>query len=169
MSLSLEDFTRTLEAGNPLLAGVAPEQGICNYWTLAFRNLASLQSEQIGVGTLARTGLVLAPIGPNNEGFPSSAPANGPSEETNASKTAIIDNNHVHVNPYPNVAGPGQPSKTCEAANESYLAGKAVIGHVPARSVASARELTSREQDLFGETYPSATLKDLGLLKGAKK
>ena len=43
---------------------------------------------------LARQPLV---YGPNNEGVPSSAPANGPSAE-----------NHLHFNPYPNTAAPGQ-------------------------------------------------------------
>ncbi len=92
-----------------MLAGLAPEQANCNYFTLAFRNLASLTSENIGVGTLSRAGLVLSPNGPNNEGFPSSAPANGPSVEHEPGSSAIIDNNHLHANPYPNVTGPGQP------------------------------------------------------------
>ena len=70
---------------------------------------------------------MLAPTGPNNEGFPSSAPANGPSPEHVFGTTTIIDNNHVHANPYPNVGGPGQP-KVCEAGNETYIPGKVEIG-----------------------------------------
>jgi len=166
VSLGLEDLTNTLTVGNPLLAGIAPEQATCNYLTLALRNLASLGSESIGVGTLDRAGALLAPPGPNNEGYPSSAPANGPSTEHPFHSTATIDNNHVHANPYPNVAGPGQP-QLCEAGNETYIPGKAVIGSSPATK--SNRELTSREQDLFGETYPSTTLNALGLGKGKKK
>ena len=104
--VALEDFTQTLTIGNPVLAGLAPEQANCNYLTLAFRNLASLTSENIGLGTLSRASIVLSPNGPNNEGFPSSAPANGPSVEHPFHSTAIIDNNHVHVNPYPNVDRP---------------------------------------------------------------
>ena len=38
--------------------------------------------------------------------------------------------NYLHTNPYPNTAAPGQP-KECEAANESYDAGKTTIGNVP--------------------------------------
>ena len=72
------------------------------------------------------------------------------------------------MNPYPNVAGPGQP-KVCEAGNETYLPGKAVIGNLPASSLTSNRELTTREQNLFGEKYPSATLKALGLEKAKSK
>jgi ABC-type transporter Mla subunit MlaD len=166
--VALEDFTRTLEIGNPLLAGLAPEQSICNYWTLAFRNLASLQSETVGIGTLARAGFVLAPSGPNNEGYPASAPANGPSVEHVFNSSTIIDNNHVHANNYPNVAGPGQPS-LCEAGNETYIPKQAVIGNVPANDVSKNREITTREQDLFGETYPSETLKALGIAKKGKK
>ncbi len=56
---------------------------------------------------MARAGFVLAPTGPNNEGFPSSAPANGPSTEHVTGSTTIIDNNHLHINPYPNVSAPG--------------------------------------------------------------
>ena len=158
---ALEDFTQTLQIANPLVAGIAPAQAFCNYVTLAFRNLASLGAENIGVGTLDRAAIVLAPNGPNNEGYPSSALANGPSVEKN-SFGQPIDNNHLHVNTYPNVAGPGQP-RVCEAGNETYIAGKAVIGNLPAGSTATNRELTTREQNLFGEKYPTATLKDLGL------
>lgn len=168
VTAGLEDVTQTLQFGNPLLAGLAPVQAVCNYITLTFRNLASLESENVGVGTLARAGAVLAPSGPNNEGFPSSAPANGPSiEKAFVGSSAIVDNNHVHANPYPNVAGPGQP-KVCEAANESYERGKAVLGNLPAASVATNKELTSRDQNMFGEKYPSATLKDLGLATPTK-
>ena len=73
----------------------------------------------------------------------------------------------MHANPYPNVAGPGQP-KVCEAGNETYEKGKAVTGNLPASSVGSNHELTSRDQGLFGEKYPAATLKDLGLTTAAK-
>jgi ABC-type transporter Mla subunit MlaD len=160
--LALEDFTQTLQLGNPVLAGLTPAQATCNYVTLAFRNLASLTAENIGLGTLSRAGIVLAPTGPNNEGFPSSAPANGPSTEHGFNSTVVIDNNHVHVNPYPNVTGPGQPRGNCEAGNENFVPGKAVIGNAPG-TTGTNHEVTSREENLFGEKYPSATLKNLGL------
>jgi virulence factor Mce-like protein len=168
VTAGLEDFTQTLQYGNPVFAGLAPEQSYCNYLTLAFRNVAALEAENVGVGTVARAGIVLAPTGPNNEGFPSSAPANGPSTEKAFGSSTIIDNNHVHLNPYPNVAGPGQ-ARVCEAGNEKYEVGKLVDGNVAPASVAANRELTGREQNLFGEKYPSATLRDLGLVKPAKK
>jgi ABC-type transporter Mla subunit MlaD len=172
VTAGLEDFTHTLQLANPVLAGLTPAQALCNYITLTFRNVASLESENVGLGTLARTSIVLAPLGPNNEGFPASAPANGPSTQKLApGSSVIVDNNHVHANPYPNVAGPGQP-KVCEAANETYEKGKAVLGNVAAANVSKNRELTTRDQNLFGEKYPSATLKDLGIstaVKGKKK
>jgi ABC-type transporter Mla subunit MlaD len=166
VNVSLEDFTQTLQFANPIVAGLAPAQAFCNYLTLTFRNVASLLSENIGVGSLARAGLVLAPSGPNNEGYPASAPANGPSiEKAFVGSNVIVNNNHVHSNPYPNVAGPGQP-KLCEAGNESYEIGKTITTNLPPSSVGKNRELTSREQNLYGEKYPSSTLRDLGLSKG---
>ena len=66
--------------------------------TLWFRNVSSLLSEGDSNGTWQRFIIVATPQGPNNEGGPSSAPANGPTED-----------NHLHTNPYPNTAAPGQP------------------------------------------------------------
>jgi virulence factor Mce-like protein len=169
----IEDFTHTLGLGNPLFAGLAPAQTNCNYVTLTFRNVASALSESIGVGTLLRATAVLAPNGPNNEGLPSSAPANGPSVDHTPTTGGLapipIDNNHLHVNPYPNVGGPGQPLE-CEAGNEPYTKGQAVIGNVPG-NLGTNHEATTREQNLYGEPYPSTTLEALGLKssKGAKK
>jgi ABC-type transporter Mla subunit MlaD len=165
--VSLDDFTETLQIGNPVLAGIAPEQANCNYFTLAFRNLASLTSENIGLGTLSRASIVIAPTGPNNEGFPASGPANGPSTEHQFGSSTIIDTNHLHANPYPNVTGPGQPPKNCEAANEPYIPGKAVTGNVPG-ATGTTHEITTREENLFGEKYPSSTLKALGLSSSSK-
>ena len=70
-------------------------------------------------GTWQRFIQVFTPTGPNSETGPSSAPVNGPSAE-----------NHLHSNPYPNTASPGQ-ERECEAGNETYTAGKTVIGNVP--------------------------------------
>jgi ABC-type transporter Mla subunit MlaD len=162
VAAGLEDFTQTLQLGNPFIAGLAPAQAYCNYLTLTFRNVASLEAENVGVGAVARAGAVLAPTGPNNEGYPSSAPANGPSSEHVFGSTTIIDNNHVHANPYPNVGGPGQP-KVCEAANEAYEKGRAFVGNLPAGSVGTNREFTSREQNVFGEKYSAQQQADLGL------
>ena len=169
VTAGLEDFTQTLQYGNPVLAGLTPAQAYCNYITLTFRNVASLQSQNVGVGTTARASVVLAPTGPNNEGFSSAVPANGPSTEKVAISSPVIkDNNHVHLNPYPNVGGPGQP-KLCEAGNEKYEVGKLVDGNNAAANVFTNREFTTREQDLYGEKYPAATLESLGISKPAAK
>jgi virulence factor Mce-like protein len=111
----LTDAVRTL---NPTLQYLAPAQLQCNYVTLWFRNVSSLLSEGDKNGTWQRFIIIATPQGPNNEGGPSSAPANGPTAE-----------NHLHSNPYPNTASPGQP-KECEAANEPYARGQTVIGNV---------------------------------------
>jgi phospholipid/cholesterol/gamma-HCH transport system substrate-binding protein len=115
----LNDVVRTL---NPTLQHLAPAQLQCNYVTLWFRNVSSLLSEGDRNGTWQRFIIVATPAGPqnpNNEGGPSSAPANGPTVE-----------NHLHTNPYPNTASPGQP-RECEAGNEPYARGQTVIGNTP--------------------------------------
>jgi virulence factor Mce-like protein len=174
VTLGLEDLTQTATLGNPLVAGLAPEQVTCNYLTLAFRNVASLFSENIGVGSLARVLPVLSPGGVNSEGFPSSAPANGPSIDNGPALFGKpgevgppINDNHLHYNPYPNVAGPGQ-SQECEAGNETYANGQTVIGHVPG-NVGTTHEATTREEDLYGQSYSDATLKSLGLETSKEK
>ena len=157
VTLAFEDFTRTAELGGPLLAGLAPAQVKCNYVTLAFRNLASIQSQSVGVGTIAHSNVLISPLGPNSEGYPASEPANGPSEEPNGK-----DTNHLHVNPYPYVSAPGQPAR-CEAGNEHYSVGQQSIGNLPASRVAGNREFTTRSENLNGSKYSSQQLKELGL------
>lgn len=165
---ALEDLTHTVTLGTPLVTGLRNVQVNCNYGTLAFRNISNLLSESIGVGTLARAAPMLAPAGspsgapgevdPNNEGIPASAPANGPSfDKSVAGET--VDENHLHANPYPKVG-----SNICEAGNEPYISGKAVIGNVPlpASKIGNLHDKTKRSQDRFGETYSSQTLSDLG-------
>lgn len=175
---ALEDLTHTVTLGTPLVTGLRNVQVDCNYATLAFRNISNLLSESIGVGTLARAAPMLAPAGsptgaagevdPNNEGIPASAPANGPSFDKNT-EGRTIDSNHLHANPYPKVG-----SNICEAGNEPYVIGKAVIGNVPssAGKPGNGHDEPKRKQDRFGETYPRKTLEDLGIpvkKKGKRK
>ena len=167
--VGLDEFTNTLETANPLLAGIAPSQAFCNYWTLAFRNLASLETENIGVGTLARAGFILAPSGANNEGYPASAPANGPSEEKEAFSTKKVDkkNNHLHANMYPNTDGPGQPA-VCEAGTRptSPKKRRSATCRRP-RSPKTANSPPANRTSTAKSTR-EATLKALGLASSSK-
>jgi ABC-type transporter Mla subunit MlaD len=115
----LRATTTGLRSLDPTLAFLTPTQTVCNYVTLWFRNISSLLSVGDRNGTWQRFIIVATPQGPNNEGGPSSAPANGPTQD-----------NHLHTNPYPNTAAPGQP-RECEAGNEPYLVGRTVLGNVP--------------------------------------
>jgi phospholipid/cholesterol/gamma-HCH transport system substrate-binding protein len=112
----LIDFNNTL---NPAIKFIAPAQTVCNYLTLTFRNLADAFSETNGVANWVGATSFEAPTGPNSEAGPAAAPANGPEVK-----------NHLHYNPYPNTASPGQ-TEECEAGNEPYKAGKTVIGNSP--------------------------------------
>jgi virulence factor Mce-like protein len=112
----LRDTTRVLK---PTVAFLTPAQTVCNYATLWFRNVSSLLSEGDSNGTWQRFIIIATPQGPNNEGGPSSRPANGPNTD-----------NHLHSNPYPNTAAPGQ-TRECEAGNAGYVPGQTRIGNVP--------------------------------------
>jgi virulence factor Mce-like protein len=118
-------LTRLSSSLRPTLRFLTPAQTVCNYGTLWFRNAASLLSDGDPNGTWQRFMVVAAPTlrssnvyGPNNEGLPSSGVANGPTPE-----------NHLHLNPYPNTAAPGQ-ERECQAGNERYARGQTVIGNV---------------------------------------
>ena len=112
----LVDTNHTL---GPAIKFIGPAQTTCNYLTLAFKNLASATSEGNPLGNWLNFYSFELPEGPNAESGPSSAPANGPDIA-----------NHLHYNPYPNTASPGQP-KECEAGNIRYAKGQTVIGNVP--------------------------------------
>ena len=118
--LGVKRLAETLETLNPTLQHLAPAQLSCNYITLWFRNVSSLLSEGDVHGTWQRFIIIATPQGLNNEGTPSSAPANGPGS------------NYLHSDPYPNTGAPGQ-TKECEAGNEPWLTGRKVIGNVPGK------------------------------------
>jgi virulence factor Mce-like protein len=115
----IQHTTDLVSSLRPTLDYLAPTQTMCNYVTLFFRNIGSLLSEGDRNGTWQRFIIVTTPQGPNNEGGPSSGPANGP-----------LASNHLHTNPYPNTGAPGQP-RECEAGNEQFLAGRTVTANVP--------------------------------------
>ncbi|HEX6459593.1 MAG TPA: MlaD family protein [Thermoleophilaceae bacterium] len=115
----VHQLNHTFTSLKPTLAFLTPVQTTCNYVTLFLRNVASLLSVGDANGTWQRFIIIATPTGPNNEGGPSNAPANGPDVA-----------NHLHANPYPNTASPGQ-TKECEAGNEVYTPGKTSIGNIP--------------------------------------
>jgi len=118
---------------NPAIKFIAPAQVTCNYLSLAFGNVANALSESNGRANWAGAISFEAPQGANSEGGQASAPANGPGA------------NHLHYNPYPNTASPGQ-TRECEAGNEKYLNGRVVIGNVPGN-----QGITTRGQLKEGE------------------
>jgi ABC-type transporter Mla subunit MlaD len=121
----------TNEVLNPAIRFIEPAQATCNYLTIAFGNLASSFSGNNGKSNWIRAISFEAPEGPNSEGGPASAPANGGPD--------IL--NHLHYNPYPNTASPGQTHE-CEAGNEPYKKGVTMIGNVPGnQGTVTARQL----------------------------
>ena len=123
----VDQLTRLSSSLRPTLSFITPAQTVCNYGTIWFRNAASLLSDGDPNGTWQRFMVVAAPtlrssnvFGPNNEGLPSSGIADGPQVE-----------NHLHANPYPNTAAPGQ-TRECEAGNEvPFVRGRTLVGNVP--------------------------------------
>jgi len=108
----------TNELLEPAITFIAPAQTVCNYLTIAFKNIRSILSESNGSANWAGVLTFEAPAGPNAEVRPASAPANGPEKK-----------NHLHANLYPNTASPGQ-TRECEAGNVQYAVGETVIGNV---------------------------------------
>jgi virulence factor Mce-like protein len=115
----LELLTDTNGLLKPSLTFIAPSQTVCNYWTLTFRSIANAASQGNNNGNWLQFISFAPPEGPNSESSQASAPANGPTSE-----------NHLHFNPYPQAAAPGQGG-ICEAGNEKYVRGRTIIGHAP--------------------------------------
>jgi virulence factor Mce-like protein len=125
----IAELTDAMGPAGKLLRFVTPAQSVCNYGTILFENGASLLSEAHGNGATGQRFIVFdTPKGPDNEGSPSSRPADGGGD----------GRNFLHVNPYPNTAAPGQP-RECEAGNEDFIVGQAVIGNVPGNQGTSTR------------------------------
>lgn len=157
VKLGFQDLTSTVSIAGPLVAYATPSQVSCNYLGLFFKNLSSSLSEGGTNGQTLRVAIIAAPGGqpvpnqpnidntllaPNNEGSPSSAPANGPSGP------GYDASNFLHSNPFPFTAAPGQP-KSCEAANETFTPGRLVIGNPPGQKATTLHydsKLTASEQ-----------------------
>ncbi|MFL5870925.1 MAG: MlaD family protein [Solirubrobacterales bacterium] len=118
--MGLTSATEATDQLGPALRFIAPAETVCNYASILAKNLYSVASDGNDLGAWQRFIVFDVPKGPNSEGSPASAPANGGGD----------GKNFLHSNPYPNTASPGQP-RECEAGNEKYLAGRTVIGNVP--------------------------------------
>jgi virulence factor Mce-like protein len=112
----------TVSISGPTLRFVTPTQTTCNYITLLFTNFQSSVAQGGNGYRWQRISVFEPPTGPNNEGGPASAPANG--------GAGSDTENFLHYNPYPNTAAPGQTFE-CEAGNEHYAPGQQVIGNTP--------------------------------------
>lgn len=122
---------------------IGPAQSVCNYATLLFRNLASSGSQGNNLGNWQRGNALNNPLGPNNEGGPSTGPANG-----GGGALDPLSKNYLHTNPYPNTAAPGQTFE-CEAGNETYAVGKLSIGNVPGnQGIFTEDQIRSQNPDL---------------------
>jgi ABC-type transporter Mla subunit MlaD len=118
----------------PAIRFIAPAQTTCNYLSIALRNIGNASSEDNGLGGWLNAIAFQPPEGANNEGGPASAPASGGADRLN----------HLHSNPYPNTASPGQP-KECEAGNERYESGVTRIGNTPRDEGIETTEQTKKQ------------------------
>jgi ABC-type transporter Mla subunit MlaD len=116
----LELLTDTNRVLKPSLTYLVPSQTVCQYWSLAFSEIANAASQGNSNGNWLAFISFAPPEGPNSESTFSSAPADDPEDKAN----------HLHYNPYPQTAAPGE-KKVCEAGNEKYVRGQTVIGHSP--------------------------------------
>jgi virulence factor Mce-like protein len=116
----LELLTDTNRVLKPSLTYLVPSQTVCQYWSLAFSEVANAASQGNSNGKWLAFVSFAPPEGPNSESTFASAPADDPGDREN----------HLHYNPYPQTAAPGQ-KKVCEAGNEKFVSGKTVVGHAP--------------------------------------
>jgi virulence factor Mce-like protein len=144
----LARLTATAEQARPLLRHIVPAQTRCNYFTLLFRNGASLVSESDAIGTMLRVTALALPLTAGSEAGPAATPANGPVPPpgTLLTQRSLINDSFLHSNPYPNTWLPGQVDE-CEAGNESqpphYLENRQAIGN-PAGSQGAFTNPTRR-------------------------
>ena len=109
--------------------------------TLFFRNVASLLSEGDANGTWQRFIIIAAPQGPNNEGGPSSAPANGPEPD-----------NYLHAQPVPEHRRPrARPRSARPATRPTSRAAR--LGNVPGNqgTVTAGRRANARAEEARSE------------------
>jgi len=143
----LDLLIETNDLLQPAIKFIGPAQSTCNYLTIAFRNLRLSSDQGNPLGNWLNAISFEAPNGPNSEGMPASAPADSdePKEMPNPLPAGEGVANHLHSNPYPNTAAPGQP-KECEAGNERYKRGVTVVGNAPGNSGTITSGQTNRQK-----------------------
>jgi virulence factor Mce-like protein len=131
----LRAITGATDELGPAMSHIAPAQTVCNYGSILAENLYGLFSDGNDLGSWQRFIVFDVPKGPNNEGSPAASFADGGSDDSR---------NFLHANPYPNTASPGQ-TRECEAGNEPYINGRAVIGNPPGNQGLATRGQTGPE------------------------
>jgi ABC-type transporter Mla subunit MlaD len=133
----LDLLTDTNQILKPALRYIAPAQTTCNYIALAFTEIANAASQGNSNGNWLQVVSYAPPEGPNSESGQASAPANGGSTAREKAE------NHLHFNPLPRTAAPGQ-GEVCEAGNEKYVKGQTVIGNSPELWGTTTRETKAK-------------------------
>lgn len=131
VTTGLAAVKRSTDQLGPALRFITPAETVCSYASILAANLYGVVSDGNDLGAWQRFIVFDVPKGPNSEGSPASAPANGGGPD---------NKNFLHSNPYPNTAAPGQP-RECEAGNEPYRTGRQSIGNVPGNQGTNTREL----------------------------
>ncbi len=125
--LGIDSLNETVNVLTPTVENLSSVQRQCNYVALLLNNAGSVLADHDSSANPQGAWLTLgpfgAPIGPNSEAGPASAPAN--SEESLSSTRGV---NHLHSNPYPKVGAPGQ-NGICMPGNERYTVGQTSIGN----------------------------------------
>jgi virulence factor Mce-like protein len=120
--LGIDSLHETVDVLSPTVENLSSVQRQCNYIALLLNNAGSVFADHNAQGSWLTLGPFGAPMGPNSEAGPASAPADG---ETLSTDRTV---NHLHSNPYPKVGAPGQ-NGICMAGNERYAGGVTSIGN----------------------------------------
>lgn len=139
----LDLLTDTNHLLGPPLRFITPSQTVCQYWSLTFKQVANSSAQGNEFGNHLNAISFAPPEGPNAESGQAAAPANGGGSRP--------EENHLHYNPYPRTAAPGQDG-VCEAGNEKYVKGRTIIGNAPELWATNSVEDNSEEEGAGGES-----------------
>ena len=144
VTLAFEDFTQTLEVGNPLLAGIAPEQAQVQLLDAGVPQRREPRVREHRRRHARARRLRARADGPQQRGLPVLRARQRPLDRKSveAAGTDRSTTTTCTSTPTPTSSGPGQ-AQVCEAGNETYVPGQAEIGNLPAGDVSTNRELTA--------------------------